>query len=114
MSRGGIWGKVVFWLVALTAMAVFMWIVFSGQADIAGTFTDFGCPKDIAVTSECPCEGQRISSGYCCDSGPSTKPCYCENINICLDYDTNDTCIKNECGVSCDGSQGKWQSNKCS
>ncbi|MBI4144994.1 hypothetical protein HY493_02205 [Candidatus Woesearchaeota archaeon] len=98
MRRAATIGMVVFWIVALAAMVLFIWIVASKTLETGTTGITFGCSPG-KVTKECPCNGIRVISGYCCENGPSEKPCFCgdENINKCTDYTTEARCNAQEC-----------------
>jgi len=61
-----------------------------------------GCPRDVPLTTLCPCGNTRISSGYCCENGPSLVPCYCANINKCSQY-SKTQCAVDECKLNCNG-----------
>lgn len=76
MSRGGISMKLIMLIVALAVLIVVIMIVFNPKIfDLAEGATRHGCPVGQEVQFECPCEGVRVSSGYCCESGPSNKAC---------------------------------------
>jgi hypothetical protein len=75
MKRGNLLGKLVFWIVALFAVFLFLWVTLGNLGDIVEPSTQLGCPIDQKIIHECPCQGQRIAGGYCCEDGPSDEPC---------------------------------------
>ena len=76
MKRGGISFRTIMLILALVVLVVVMMIVFNPKLlDLAKGATTYGCPIGQEVRYECPCEGVRVSSGYCCEEGPSNQPC---------------------------------------
>ncbi|MEM4282202.1 MAG: hypothetical protein QXU88_00940 [Candidatus Woesearchaeota archaeon] len=102
---------IVILLLALVAL-LFFTVLGGKQLQLGKKISFFmpGCPKGVLITTECPCDGQKISSGYCCDFGPSQKPCFCveRNVNKCEDYKKQEDCVSNPCQVqtACTFEQG--------
>lgn|GEM_PF-5868040 len=99
MKRGEVPAWLVFLILALAAGIGFAFIVLPKIVNLAEV-PDQGCPKDTPITSVCPCGDTRISSGYCCEDGPSLVPCYCAKINKCSDY-SETQCKEDECQLGC-------------
>jgi hypothetical protein len=102
-------GMIVFWIVVLVAAGLFIFITLGNLKNIASPITSFGCATGKQVTTPCPCNGQTINSGYCCESGPSQIPCCADgNLKKCGDYVSKDECTQDACGLGC----GKWDDTK--
>lgn len=99
MKRGEVPTWLIMLILALIAGVAFAAIIFPRLFDIAKV-PNSGCPKDVPITSVCPCGDSKISGGYCCESGPSMVPCYCAKINKCSDYSATQR-KENECKLTC-------------
>lgn len=99
MSRGEVPSWLIFLMLAIIAGVGFAYIILPKILELSRDETT-GCPRDVPITSLCPCGDERISSGFCCEDGPSLVPCYCAKINKCSDYTPNQL-KENECKLQC-------------
>lgn len=99
MSRGEISTWLLLLIVAVAAGIGFAYIILPKILELSHD-ESMGCPLDVPIKSVCPCGDARISSGFCCEDGPSLVPCYCAKINKCSDYTTRQREL-NECKIQC-------------
>jgi hypothetical protein len=75
VKRGDLSIPLILFIIALMAGLVFAVIIFPKIVSLSKSSVSGGCPQGVPIKTECPCNGERISSGYCCPEGPSEVPC---------------------------------------
>ena len=99
-------------VLVLLVVAIYLGYFIPKQSEIANQEFFPGCPKNVKLRYDCPCNTIPVRTGYCCESGPSDKPCGCgEKVIKCSDYKSEDNCA----GASdCDAKKCSWSKGLCS